>query len=186
MSDLKPCPFCGNKEPEIERFGTHRQSCIVACGSCGARHESSDEGEDSGTSWNHRAQSSTPNPVEVGTTVPLLSDAEVDAAIPHPTTFSQSEPAWNSSDMRILRTTARAIEQAVRAKLGVAVPSDVVRRRAIREVADKLETLRTSAHFIFNNPPGNASQDVRDVIEWYAGSIIADIDAAIAAQGAKT
>lgn len=66
-----------------------------------------------------------------------------------------------------------------------AVPPDVVRRRAIREVADKLETLRTDAHFIFNNPPGEAPQAVRDVIEWYAGSIIADLDA-LAAQGAKT
>jgi hypothetical protein len=73
------------------------------------------------------------------------------------------------------RSTLAAPQQAE------AVPSDVVRRRAIREVADKLETLRTSAHFIFNNPPGEASQAVRDVIEWYAGSIIADIDAALAA-----
>ena len=33
-----------------------RQSCIVVCGSCGARHESSDEYEHSGESWNLRAQ----------------------------------------------------------------------------------------------------------------------------------
>lgn len=52
---LKPCPFCGNETPEFERMGTPRQSCIVICGHCGARHESSDEGEFNGTSWNERA-----------------------------------------------------------------------------------------------------------------------------------
>ena len=51
---LKPCPFCGNETPEFERMGTPRQSCIVICGHCGARHESSDEGEFNGTSWNER------------------------------------------------------------------------------------------------------------------------------------
>ena len=34
-----------------------------------------------------------------------------------------------------------------------------------------LHSLETDAHFIFNNPPGETSQDVRDVIEWYAASI---------------
>lgn len=51
---LRPCPFCGNGEPEFERLGDRRQSCIVACGHCGARHESSDEGESNGQSWNRR------------------------------------------------------------------------------------------------------------------------------------
>lgn len=51
----------------------------------------------------------------------------------------------------------------------------------VRELADAqqeiarlraaLEVLETDAHFIFNNPPGETSQDVRDVIEWFAGSI---------------
>lgn len=49
--------------------------------------------------------------------VPVLTDAEIDDAIPAPTTFGQFEPAWNSSDMRILRRTARAIEQLVREKM---------------------------------------------------------------------
>jgi Lar family restriction alleviation protein len=53
---LKPCPFCGHTTPYFERMGTPRQSCIVACGNCGCRHESSDEGENSGRSWNERAQ----------------------------------------------------------------------------------------------------------------------------------
>ena len=51
---LKPCPFCGHETPEFERMGTPRQSCIVACGNCGARHESSDEGDRCGSSWNQR------------------------------------------------------------------------------------------------------------------------------------
>lgn len=52
---LLPCPFCGHDTPELERMGTPRQSCIVICGNCGARHESSDEGANSGSSWNERA-----------------------------------------------------------------------------------------------------------------------------------
>lgn len=52
---LLPCPFCGHEEPTFERVGTPRQSCIVICGNCGCRHESSDEGARSGTQWNTRA-----------------------------------------------------------------------------------------------------------------------------------
>lgn len=48
---LKPCPFCGG-EPEIERTGTARQSCIVACTECGARRESGEIG--AGRDWNMR------------------------------------------------------------------------------------------------------------------------------------
>lgn len=55
LAALKPCPFCGNDEPSFERMGTPRQSCIVVCGNCGCRHESSDEGARSGTQWNTRA-----------------------------------------------------------------------------------------------------------------------------------
>ena len=36
---------------------------------------------------------------------------------------------------------------------------------------EALETLYTDAHYIFNNPPGETSQEVRDVIEWYAAAI---------------
>lgn len=74
MSDLKPCPFCGNTEPWLERIGTPRWSCIVACGECGSRHESSDEGADSGASWNRRAQ---PEPAEA---VPQREAFEVEFA----------------------------------------------------------------------------------------------------------
>ena len=51
---LLPCPFCGG-EAEIERMGTRRQSCQVACTNCGARHEGPDQDEHSGDSWNRRA-----------------------------------------------------------------------------------------------------------------------------------
>lgn len=53
MEDLKPCPFCGGKA-EFERYGDRRQSCIVICTNCGARHESSDQGWHNGYSWNSR------------------------------------------------------------------------------------------------------------------------------------
>lgn len=51
---LLPCPFCGG-DAYFERTGTQRRSCIVSCTDCGARHESSDEGDRSGSSWNRRA-----------------------------------------------------------------------------------------------------------------------------------
>lgn len=59
---LLPCPFCGNEEPSFERMGTNRQSCIVVCGNCGARHESGDEYLHSGSSWNERAVPSPGTP----------------------------------------------------------------------------------------------------------------------------
>jgi hypothetical protein len=36
---------------------------------------------------------------------------------------------------------------------------------------EALAVLETDAHYIFNNPPGETSQDVRDVIEWYSAAI---------------
>ena len=63
QADLLPCPFCGHK-PEVERWGSRRQSCIIECGYCGARLESSDEGEGNATSWNTRiaAPQAAPEP----------------------------------------------------------------------------------------------------------------------------
>lgn len=40
-------------------MGTSGQSCIVACGNCGASHESGDEYLQSGKSWNRRALAPT-------------------------------------------------------------------------------------------------------------------------------
>ncbi len=57
---LLPCPFCGDDEPVFVRRGTSQVSCIVECGNCGGRHESSDQYERSGTSWNRRAQQAQP------------------------------------------------------------------------------------------------------------------------------
>lgn len=59
---LAPCPFCGG-DAEIVQPGTPRQTCVVACTDCGAQHESSDEGERSGTSWNRRASQRPPAPI---------------------------------------------------------------------------------------------------------------------------
>jgi len=61
---LLPCPFCGHDSPDFERLGDRRQSCIVVCGMCGCRHESSDEGRWNGSSWNRRVK-----PLETKTTV---------------------------------------------------------------------------------------------------------------------
>lgn len=58
---LLPCPFCGD-EAEVERYGTPRQSCIVACTNCGCRLSSNENG--AGRAWNQRALSP---PSEAGT-----------------------------------------------------------------------------------------------------------------------
>lgn len=67
---LKPCPFCGG-EAYFERMGTSRQSCIVECGRCGVRHESSDEYGRSGQSWNERQPTRAPQ------AVPALTDEQI-------------------------------------------------------------------------------------------------------------
>jgi ribosomal protein L37AE/L43A len=74
--ELKPCPFCGDSGPVIAQPGTARYSCIVECSNCGCRHESGDEGNRSGTSWNERAtpQGAPASPAEHQPWVPYLSD----------------------------------------------------------------------------------------------------------------
>ncbi|WP_167752812.1 Lar family restriction alleviation protein [Pusillimonas caeni] len=51
---LLPCPFCGG-EAHIERIGTPRQSCQIACGNCGAWIETGEQGNECGNAWNRRA-----------------------------------------------------------------------------------------------------------------------------------
>lgn len=71
--NLLPCPFCGHESPEFERMGDRRQSCIVICGWCGARHESSDEGAQNGSSWNARTAPTGWELVPVKPTIDMLS-----------------------------------------------------------------------------------------------------------------
>ena len=51
---LKPCPFCGDTEPAVERVGDPRQSSIVACGTCGATVEGNESTDGTGAKWNDR------------------------------------------------------------------------------------------------------------------------------------
>lgn len=53
-AELLPCPICGERASFV-RQGTRRKSCIVACDSCGASLETSEEGEHCGKAWNRRA-----------------------------------------------------------------------------------------------------------------------------------
>lgn len=56
MADLKPCPFCGENDPEIEHIeGTIlHPAYFVKCGPCGAQAPWSDKG-DHVDMWNCRA-----------------------------------------------------------------------------------------------------------------------------------
>lgn len=96
---LRPCPFCGHDKPSFERAGTRRQSCIVVCGNCGARHESSDEGEDSGKSWNQRLDTAIRDML---TSIVSRSEAELlatpEADLGNRWHFywdDKASPAWN-------------------------------------------------------------------------------------------
>jgi len=54
VRELLPCPFCGGKA-NIERIGTPRQSCLVACSNCGTFLETGEQGMECGSAWNSRA-----------------------------------------------------------------------------------------------------------------------------------
>jgi Lar family restriction alleviation protein len=73
---LLPCPFCGHDTPIVERAGTRRYSTIIACGNCGARHESGDEDANVGRSWNQRAAVETTTALVYGLESRLEFDAE--------------------------------------------------------------------------------------------------------------
>lgn len=70
--ELLPCPFCGG-EAEMVRTGTPRRSCQVACSNCNTHHESADEGEDSGASWNTRTFPAQSPRAEEASSDPLAS-----------------------------------------------------------------------------------------------------------------
>lgn len=126
MSDpvkLLPCPFCGGQPSMDEldgRRGTPRQSCIVTCLDCGASHESSDEGDSSGTSWNRRV---SPSPAAF----PDIS-AEID-------TFARSldeaaklldirRPAGGSTTIRDMLADAGSVVRQLHERLAARHSSD--------------------------------------------------------------
>ena len=57
-------------------------------------------------------------------------------------------------------------------------PSPTAQADSVQEDAARLLALEAAANQIFNNPPSETSQDVRDVIEWFSGSIRVVLDAA--------
>jgi hypothetical protein len=65
---LKPCPFCGGVA-NVEREGTSRCSCIVACENCGCRLESNEHG--AGYDWNRRVAIWPTNRILRGGSFPL-------------------------------------------------------------------------------------------------------------------
>lgn len=88
---LLPCPFCGNKEVHFERLGTPLQSCIVECGNCGARHESSDEDEQCGSSWNARILTTAS---EAAPIIYQHNDGRYGLSF-GPAQFAVGDPAWH-------------------------------------------------------------------------------------------
>ena len=74
--------------------------------------------------------------------------------------------------IEIIRERIDAAKAAIRARAASA-PAD-----SVLEDAARLLALEAAANQIFNNPPSETSQDVRDVIEWFSGSIRVVLDAA--------
>lgn len=117
---LLPCPFCGHTTPYFERMGTPRQSCIVACGDCGARHESSDEGTRSGSSWNTRAALAAQQPNAPSDAVPAPL-TRTDIARVYREVYGS--PRMGSTEEEFARRIERATAEALAAQQPAAVPA---------------------------------------------------------------
>lgn len=122
---LKPCPFCGGKAQHIDAAAWSEVLCLE----CAASIEET-EALDGHEAWNRRAQ-----PAQA---VPVLTDAEIDTA------YEKARVDYQRSRFRVCGQQltasdsfdwwfARAIEQAVRAKMGVAVP---MTREAVKSMMD--------------------------------------------------
>ncbi len=87
---LDPCPFCGNAEPEITRYGTPRVSTQYECGWCGCHMETSEEW-DHGRDWNRRAPAPMKFPPELVEAAKALLEASKVA----------SETEWDWSGRKV-------------------------------------------------------------------------------------
>lgn len=59
MTELKPCPFCGNKA-SIERMGNNKVSMIYSCNYCCASLETGEGWLDDDCDWNTRHNEKAP------------------------------------------------------------------------------------------------------------------------------
>lgn len=155
---LKPCPFCGG-EAEIERIGSRRASCIVACTNCGARHEGPDEGEQSGASWNLRDAATTLLRRERDDALAELDALRADIAEHLPTYAADAETETEEAspgetvehagvELRRLRKELEAtIREADRLRHGRDIEGDHVCPDALRatEAERHLATLQAAA-----------------------------------------
>lgn len=139
-----PCPFCGHIGLQFESGSTYRWG-IASCAGCGAtcgevRRNYPDDGQwhaEAVEAWSRRAQ-----PAQA---VPLLTDAEIDAL--YAKSDLQADPG---SDYGCgFYSGARWAEQAVRAKMGVAVPMTSEDRPATGErIASQLRVEEVGAALI--------------------------------------
>lgn len=170
---LKPCPFCGNKTPEFERLGDWRRSCVVACGGCGARHVSGDEGKHNGSSWNERyGNGADPRsiPSDIRTKLIRLRDALVRGSVEdaYHEVYSIADPEftsftpWEALEVKVespeLPATSIDAARALAERIAYAVQSRVTsedhpdikvmceRRTAIRDQYPELSYGQVLAH----------------------------------------
>ena len=116
---LKPCPFCGNVRNIGMRNEKHNHSggYFISCPECdastGLRYAMGDDPRPLLIeAWNRRAQ-----PAQA---VPVLTESELRSILQG--TNHMVKNAMHGAFWPELEEACRAIEQAVRAKLGVAVP----------------------------------------------------------------
>lgn len=99
-----PCPFCGRTDIRAHVYGGGEPDAFMQCHDCSADGPNGLNRAGAIEAWNRRAQTAQ--------AVPVLTDAEIHAADPIPQNrFDQERVEF-----------ARAVEAAVRAKMGVAVP----------------------------------------------------------------
>ena len=147
---LKPCPFCG-EAAAFERLGSGRQSCIVACGSCGARHESGDSGDLSGRSWNRRHGAFNPNARD-----PVAAKLEADEdgllRVKHALMGLRIYGNSNAPDLMVAAIRGRAVEV-------VELEAEAER---LRDVRDALKRQNSALENELRNVLASATPNDRD------------------------
>ena len=114
-----PCPFCGGTDIRAHVYGGGEPDAFMQCHDCSADGPNGLNRAGAIEAWNRRTQ-----PAQA---VPVLTDAEIDTA------YEKARVDYQRSRFRVCGQQltasdsfdwwfARAIEQAVRAKMGVAVP----------------------------------------------------------------
>lgn len=114
-------------------------------------------------------------------TLRRLDSKELAAWVDRGMALSENLAMYVQADCTLRESQARDMLRAhlFSAQPAPAAPTSPAKAaESVLEDAARLLALEAAANQIFNNPPSETSQDVRDVIEWFSGSIRVVLDAA--------